>query len=280
MKSFRPLFLIFVFSAVSSISLGQNMKDQNGKKHGKWIYKGKDKPGLGYAANTKVEEGVYEHGRKTGIWIKYHKDGQTVKLKGNYLNNRPNGEYARYHSNGTLMEQGNFGGNKQVGSLNIFYKSGKVAFKGNFDANGKETGKIIHYYENGKVQAEFELKGGKPTGTYSQYNKDGTLKFSYKLNNGRFVQVVQNSTNAKPVKYSKPVSDDVPPKVTNPITKGVTFFPDGYNKVYNTSDEIWLDGNFRKGQLYEGKVYIYNSSGILKKINVYKEGKFHSISQN
>ena len=36
----------------------------------------------------------------------------------------------------------------------------------------------------------------------------------------------------------------------------------------------------RLQQLYEGKVYIYNSSGILKKINVYKEGKFHSISQN
>jgi antitoxin component YwqK of YwqJK toxin-antitoxin module len=67
--------------------------------------------------------------------------------------------------------------------------------------------------------------------------------------------------------------------VTNPITKGVTFFSEGYNKVYNENDEIWLDGNFKAGQLYDGKVYIYNDDGILKKIKIYKEGKFHSLGQ-
>jgi antitoxin component YwqK of YwqJK toxin-antitoxin module len=49
--------------------------------------------------------------------------------------------------------------------------------------------------------------------------------------------------------------------------------------VYNENDEIWLDGNFRNGNLWDGKVFSYGEDGLLRKVKIFKEGKFHSYSQ-
>ena len=57
------------------------------------------------------------------------------------------------------------------------------------------------------------------------------------------------------------------------------FIPSGYNTIYNDNDEIWQDGDFKDGQLYDGKVYIYGSNGLLLKVKVFKGGKFHSLGQ-
>ena len=47
----------------------QNGYDSNGKKTGKWVFKGKDHPLSGYATTNKVEEGNFIKGRKEGMWI-------------------------------------------------------------------------------------------------------------------------------------------------------------------------------------------------------------------
>ena len=62
-------------------------------------------------------------------------------------------------------------------------------------------------------------------------------------------------------------------------TKGVLFQPNGYNKVYNSTDEIWQDGTFKNGQLWEGKVYEYDKDGILLKVKIFKNGVYHSDGQ-
>jgi hypothetical protein len=99
-------FLLVIVAYVGLLTqavYGQNLRDEDGKKHGKWVVKGVDRPKSGFASNAIIEEGTYHHGRKTGVWIKYNKDGKTVKLKGNYVNNRPNGNYTRYFSNGKII---------------------------------------------------------------------------------------------------------------------------------------------------------------------------------
>ena len=100
------------------------------------------------------------------------------------------------------------------------------------------------------------------------------------MSKGKISQTVKANNPKKDDDFSQSDQNETPPFVKNPITKGVTFFPEGYNKVYNVNDEIWLDGNFKEGQLYDGKVYVYSSNGLLKKIKIFKEGKFHSIGQN
>jgi hypothetical protein len=38
-------------------------------------------------------------------------------------------------------------------------------------------------------------------------------------------------------------------------------------------------GEFKNGQLYDGKVYDYDQDGILQKVRIYKLGKYHSDGQ-
>lgn len=266
--------------AAFSLTMAQNAKDNNGKKHGKWVVRGKDKPSLGYADDAVVEKGTYSHGRKIGTWLKFHKDGKTVKLKGNYENNRPSGNYTRYYVNGNIKESGTFIEEKQQGTLTKYYRNGQISYQANYGDQGQETGTVRHYFENGAVQAEYALKEGKLNGIYKQFNEDGTVKFSYRMSEGKISETLKVTSSKNTEAFSSNDSNEKPPTVKNPITKGVTFFPEGYNKVYNENDEIWLDGNFKEGQLYDGKVYIYSNNGLLKQIKIFKEGKFHSIGQN
>jgi antitoxin component YwqK of YwqJK toxin-antitoxin module len=105
------LFLGLIFVSSNSLALDQddskiNKTDSEGKKQGKWIYYGKDRPEEGYPANGKIEEGNYKDDRREGIWVKYHTDGITPRLKGDYVNNRHQGSYVKYHPNGKIKEQG------------------------------------------------------------------------------------------------------------------------------------------------------------------------------
>jgi len=272
--------LIFFFVCASLLKVfAQNARDDKGKKQGHWVVKGKDKPSLGYASDKIIEEGNYVHGRKSGVWIKYHKDGHTAKLKGEYVDNRPMGQYSRYFSNGKLKEKGTFGNETYSNELIRYHKNGNIAFIAKFDDKGNETGVIKHFYPNGNLQAQFQLKNGEVDGVVSQYYENGTLKSSYNISNGKITETLQKPANKKTDNYSEPEHSDLPPKVENPITKGVTFFPEGYNKVYNENDEIWLDGNFRNGNLWDGKVFSYGEDGLLRNVKIFKEGKFHSYSQ-
>ena len=273
------LFLVACFAVFTPDVNAQNLRDEDGKKHGKWVVKGADRPKSGYASTAIIEEGTYHHGRKTGVWIKYNKDGKTVKLKGNYVNNRPNGKYTRYFSNGKVKEKGSFGDNTYSGELIRYHENGKVAYQATFDDSGKETGNVMHYFSNGQLEASYGLKKGKVEGVYMQYNEDGSVRLSCKFSGGKVTETFKKQAVKQPEAHTETESNEPPPVVTNPITKGVTFFSEGYNKVYNENDEIWLDGNFKSGQLYDGKVYVYNADGILKKIKIYKEGKFHSLGQ-
>ena len=72
MKARFLFFFTVVYFLCSHVSLAQNLKDEDGKKHGKWVIKGKDRPKSGYESNAVIEEGTYHHGRKTGVWIKYN----------------------------------------------------------------------------------------------------------------------------------------------------------------------------------------------------------------
>jgi antitoxin component YwqK of YwqJK toxin-antitoxin module len=82
------------------------------------------------------------------------------------------------------------------------------------------------------------------------------------------------------VKVTDPgISKETAPKVNSPKTKGAKFQANGYNKVYNNNDEIWQDGIFKNGVLWDGKVYEYDRDGILLKVKVFKNGVYHSDGQ-
>ncbi|MBI3239540.1 MAG: hypothetical protein HYZ43_11995 [Flavobacteriia bacterium] len=70
------------------------------------------------------------------------------------------------------------------------------------------------------------------------------------------------------------------PSISSPINvKSGKWNPDGNNVVYNNNDERWQCGTFKTGQLWDGKVYVYDQDGILLKVKIFKNGLYHSDGQ-
>ncbi len=258
-----------------------NRKDSKGKKQGKWVYYGKDRPTEGVAANGKIEEGYFKNDRKEGLWIHYYKDGITPKLKGYYINNRPSGSYTKYYASGKVMEQGNFVRNQYSDSLKRFHENGVVEYEANYNGGGKEEGAVKYYYPNGQIEFEYTAKEGNPVGKAVRYYENGDIKeiISYGYE-GKVEKSETREMISPTVKISNPSeTGERAPRITSPRTKGAKFLPNGYNKVYNLNDDIWQDGNFKNGLLWDGKVYEYDKDGILLKVKVFKNGIYNSDGQ-
>jgi antitoxin component YwqK of YwqJK toxin-antitoxin module len=271
----KSLIYILIFLNASCF-YAQNKRDANGKRVGKWVFTSEQ------GSNVKVEEGYYVKGRKEGQWVAYYKDGKKVRLRGNYTNNRPEGDYKRFYENNLLKEVGSFGHSKYKGELLRYHENGNLAYKGNYNNEGQESGLIQYFHENGNLALEYTVKNGKISGELKRYHLDGSMKEKIDFDaNGKpsKAQKFAPSNNAitTPVVVDK--KDNLPPYVANPKTKGVRFSPNGYNKIYNDNEEIWMDGEFKNGRLWDGKVFDYDNDGILLKVRIFKNGKYHSDGQ-
>jgi len=288
-----PLLLFFLTVGSSGWSLetfsdevfndqdGINKSDGNGKQ-GKWIYYGKDRPDSGIPPEGKVEEGNYKDDRKEGVWIKYHNDGVTPKLKGQYENNRPRGSFTYYHPNGKVKTIGTYEKNQYQDSLKHFYENGQLEYAANFNAGGKEQGKVVYFYANGQKQFEYVSNNGTPTGKAVRYWPNGDVKEIIEYNADGSVKTSQEKEMVNPAEIVKDPGGSTkkaPAIGPAPNTAGIKWLPNGYNKVYNSDKEIWQDGIFKEGKLWDGKVYVYDRDGILLKVEVFKAGAYHSDGQ-
>lgn len=258
-----------------------NQKDRNGLKQGYWVFYGKDRPEAGIPASGKIEEGPYEDDRKNGLWTKYHNDGVTPRIKGTYVNNRPQGFYQKMHPNGKVKEEGTFIRNSYRDSLKRFHENGVIEFAASYNETGREQGKVKYYYPNGQIEFEYTASNGKPNGKATRFYENGDVKELIEYDaTGRVISSIQKEMIQPTVNVKDPgASKEKAPFVSRPRTKGAKFIPNGYNKCYNENDEIWQDGEYRNGQLWDGKVYEYDEDGILLKVKVFKQGVYHSDGQ-
>ena len=286
---FRGVFLLMFLGLVGpSLAFGIedqggeiNRKDAKGRKQGKWIFFGKDRPSAGYPAEGKIEEGPFKDDRKEGLWVKYHNDGATPRLKGNYVNNRPSGKYIKLYPDGTIKEVGSFDRNKYFDSLKRYHENGVLEYEANYNSDGKEDGVVKFFYPNGQEEFVYESHNGHPVGKATRYYENGDVKeiITY-AEDGTVESSSQVERVNPPINIEDPGgSEELAPKINGPRTKGSEFKANGYNKVYNVDDEIWQDGDFRNGRLWDGKVYEYDSDGILLKVKVFKKGVYHSDGQ-
>ncbi|WP_066756562.1 toxin-antitoxin system YwqK family antitoxin [Crocinitomix algicola] len=258
-----------------------NKRDEQGRRQGMWTIWGYDNPAKGYPPNGKIEEGNYTDDRKNGEWIKYHIDGKTPRLKGMYIDNRPNGPYVKFWDNGQVMEEGNFTGGKQVEVYKRYYENGVISQEKYFNEEGKEDGTVRYYHPNGKIEFEYTKKDGVTTGEAKRYYPNGDLKEVIEYKDGEIKSREEKERVNPPYNTEPEVS--VPPANAPDGSKGTTngkrFKKNGYNKIYNSDQELWMDGEFKSGKLWDGKLYKYDSDGILLKIEVWKKGKYHSDGQ-
>ncbi|MBL4863154.1 MAG: hypothetical protein JKY09_09095 [Crocinitomicaceae bacterium] len=283
------LFFVFVgFMCVPNLVLADddqggdiNQRSADGKKQGLWVYFGKDRPELGFPADGKIEEGPYKDDRKEGMWTRYHNDGVTPRLIGEYHNNRPNGEYTKIYPDGTTKEVGVFNRNKYAGTLERYHPNGQLKYKSDYNDDGKEEGTVKYLYANGQEEFVYESRDGVPTGKATRYYENGDIKevITFGADGKVITSEPMDMVNSEVTVVDPGASKEKAPKIVQPRTKGAAFKPNAYNKVYNMADEIWQDGDFRNGELWDGKVYEYDSDGILLKVKVFKEGVYHSDGQ-
>lgn len=252
--------------------------DELGRKQGYFTILGKDRPELDYPLEGKVEEGSFKDDRKVGEWIVYHPDGVTPRLKGTFKDGRPNGPYEKFYPNGVMSEKGTFSDKKQLGEFETYTEEGVLQQKKVFNEDGKQDGPMVINYPDGQPQITGQYVNGKRVGEFNSYWKDGSLKErSVYDENGELIS--QETGVPEPVSTTKPVSASGGPSGRDGYMRGAEFKPDGYNKVYNKAEEIWMDGQFKSGKLWDGKLYKYDSDGILLKIEIWKNGAYHSDGQ-
>lgn len=237
MKLILSCVLLFSFNFHSySQNDTINQVDDQGRKQGHWIYYGKDRPQSGYPLEGKIEEGPYKDDRKEGLWIKYHKDGITPKLKGQYHNNRPSGSYTKIGSGGEILDTGTF-------------------YRSNFNERIERVGgNWEHGSSHRRDISNLKTRQFKLRPTDSTTTKGFAIGYidEYIMRNDSLV--LNNTYKA--------------------WAKGVPLNLNGYNKLYNTNAEIFIDGEFKSGVALNVKIYVYDSDGILNYIEVFQGGKY------
>jgi antitoxin component YwqK of YwqJK toxin-antitoxin module len=262
-----------------------NLIDFNGKKQGPWIVFGKSKPNTCYKAESKVEEGKYVDNKKTGIWKEYYCNA-ILKNKITYTNGRPDGYAIMYHENGKISEEGMWKINKWVGDYKLYYENGQVQQEFKFNSTGKREGEQKYYYENGQVMIEGTWASGKEAGTIKEYHENGDIKAEKTFNNGAVdMASIKTYEPKKPnVKLDDPTVDKskvvtVKKDETLQDTKKGPTMLNGYYILYNKNRQKTKDGTFKDNRLMEGKNYMYDENGILKRIEIYKNGAYVGDAQ-
>ncbi len=269
----------FVFYLVSQNDTLNQMNE--GRRNGYWVMNGQMKKDTSYHPLSKVEEGVFQNGRKTGVWIKYYPSG-IIKSKINYVNGRSYGNFELYFPNGQLEEKGTWQSKVYNGKFVRYYEDGTIAQEKTFNSKGKTEGKVVYYYPNGAEELVFETVNGKGSGEAIRKWPNGDVKEKITFNskgesvtsgtierkNPPIEEAEEIISNAEPIEAEGELNIGFLPSAAGKMLK------DGYHKTYNENKDILMDGAFKSGKLWSGKHYIYDENGLLERIDVYKEGKF------
>lgn len=267
MKQLTILLYLFIFLNTFTQEVC-NRKDEKGLKQGYWVYVGKDRPDAGIPADGKVDEGNYVNDRKEGIWITYHTDGFTPKFIGKFDNNRVNGKCWTFYPTGQLRTSYYSIKGQCRDSVTRYHENGVLEYEAFFNENGKENGRVNYYFPNKLLEFTYTSVNGVPTDTAYRYLESGLLKESIIYDeNGTILRTIIHKLNDSSI------------RIPEGCVTGNGFKPNGYNKVYNDGNEVWQDGMFKEGKLWEGKVYIYDQNGILVKVKIYKNGVYYSETQ-
>ncbi len=255
----------------------ENFTDSNGMRQGFWRITGAMSEEVDYKKGQIVEEGHYVDNKRHGIWTKFYPSGK-IKSEITYKNNLPRGPYKVYYLNGVLEEEGDWQANKNIGDFKRFHENGKLAQEFFFTSNGKRDGMQKYFYENGEIQMSIEVDLGVAHGLLQTYYPTGEPKEEKRIVNG---EVEEGSTKKYPSHKeisNMPEMPDVPRQETIPDKSDKPnleeFKQTGFNTLYNKNKQITQVGEFKEGRLYNGKWHRYDVNGLLKKVEVYKGGKF------
>jgi antitoxin component YwqK of YwqJK toxin-antitoxin module len=308
----KLISIAFVFVCGLSFSQGKdtlNRMDSNGKKYGWWrVYTTNEK---NQATKILTEEGKYQKGKKTGNWISYYENGAKKSEMG-YSDGKANGKFTEYYESGCMRETGTFKGMHYAGNYKMYWENGLVRQEKNFNDKGELDGKLVYRYINGNPEMEASYIAGKTVeikryftnGDLKEktvYNEKGPETTTYTERTGPDLNLKDFEMDCSANKLvSKTIVDtlkfddepDQPDVLILDKGKEIknnqknkdeavdgNYFGPVYKEDNKTNKNITEDGEFRNGKLWNGKKYIYDKNGLIRKVEIWKEGKYFADGQ-
>jgi len=197
-----------------------------------------------------VSEEYYQNNLvKNGQYISFYSNN-SIKSKGEYVNNLQNGLWTYYFENGKIKGQGNFKNgngediskssgiprNGREGNWKFYYESGKLEQETNY-LDGLVNGKSVMFYENGNLSAVEQFVNGKLNGKRQSYFENGKLKEESQFVNGQL---------------------------------------SGKHLLYFENGKLMQEGNMLNGK-FSGIVTIYDESGQIKMKQSMLNGKGNGL---
>ncbi len=253
-----------------------NRLDEMGRKQGWWQINAPLENKPDYSNGQLIEEGKYTNSKRSGVWRRYWPNGKVMSEIA-YQMGRPRGQYKTYYPDGKVEEQGTWDLDRNTGAFKRYHPNGQLAQDFKFNDYGVRDGVQKYFHENGRVEVEVAVVEGKEQGTLKRYYANGDLQQVAQFDDGAI-----NASTSKFIKPAgkvetpqpEPAAAVAPERKEEERTNAVAFRDNGYNTLYDKQLRLSQQGEFRNGQLLNGKYYRYGRNGELVKIEVYTNGRY------
>lgn len=192
-------------------------------------------------------------GRKQGYWKKIVND--TLKYEGNFINDKPNGEFKYYYSNGKLKALTVYADSGRKAQTIMFFNNGKKNAEGIY-IDKKKDGHWIYYGTNEVKISEENYKNGIKEGTWKYYYDDGKIN--------RVENYKNNLLDGESLDY---YADSI-------LKLKCTFLNNKLNGKYQyfyNSGKILLTGSY-KNDTKDGEWMFFDENGLGNRKLLYKDG--------
>lgn len=112
--------------------------DQSPKVVKTYLVKGDEKKLIGekvfYQGNKIQLEGTYKNEKRDGRWVYYHSNGKPWS-EGYFTDGKANGRRVTYYDNGKMLYEGYYKEDKRVGIWKFYNEGGKLIREVNFSKN-------------------------------------------------------------------------------------------------------------------------------------------------
>ena len=171
-KIFIVFFLLFALGANAQSEM--NKTDVSGKKQGHWQKK-QDNGKLLY-------DGTFKDDKPVGEFKRYHSNG-VVKALLTYPEQGDTADASIYDKTGKLIAKGQYVNQEKYGQWVSFDKGIRVSSE--FYSNGMKNGKAQTFYSTGELFEESDWLNGQETGVYRAYFKSGSPYLECQMLNGK-----------------------------------------------------------------------------------------------
>ncbi len=253
-----------------------NQVDEQGRKQGWWRIVAPAESRPGYGPGDLIEEGRYVDNRRNGPWKRYWPSG-LPQSEVNYVKGLAKGNYVIYYPDGKPEEKGSWDLDRNTGTFKRWHPNGNLAQEFIFDANGQRDGMQRYYHENGNTEVEVKIVKGREEGVLKRYWPNGELRETAHFQDGAVeAGTFRNFKPKGPAAMAVPVANTpvAPARTEQERPNAKNFDAEGWNTLYDAELRLSQKGFYKKGRLWNGKVYQYDRNGILNRIEVYMEGRY------